>query len=174
MKRAVLYVLFSSIVLCLGLVGCAGTTTATIGSVPPTLHPYVIYTPTPVYASLQIGTGLSGSGANVTVTNPTASFTPSDTFAFVVHLQAAAKSNKAEVVIEDPSYFTVYKEQLPIQASTKVIAASLGPLGSLLKEPDIAVAPPKLLAGDYALSVFLYPPPFMVDYANGYEFTYNP
>jgi hypothetical protein len=55
-----------------------------------------------------------------------------------------------------------------------VIAASFGPLGALLKEPDIPVAPPTLPAGDYTLSVFLYPPPFMIDYANGYDFTYNP
>jgi hypothetical protein len=121
-----------------------------------------------------MGTGLVGSGAGATIVNPTTSFTPSDTYAFLMRLKSPADSTKARVILLDPSSLWVFQSDIPIQANTTVISASFGPLGSILKEPNIGYAPAKPPAGSYSLTVFLYPPPFRIDYANGAEFDYTP
>jgi hypothetical protein len=162
--------------LLLCLAGCGDT--PTIIEAPPTATPFVVPSLTPERAvpisSVQIGTALSGSGQSVSIVGATTSFTPSSTFAFVVHLNIAGNSPEGVAVITDSLGDQVYQVHIPLHLTDAVVAASFGPIGKLWEEPPLPTVPTTLPAGTYTLSLFLYPPPLIIDYANKTPFTYMP
>ena len=157
------------LLLCLAFTGCGSSIIVDHDPLPP-----IIPTDTPVAVSLQFGTGLSGSGQNVSIVNPKTSFTQSDMFAFIIRLRASGNSPKANVVIIDSLGNPVYTQDIPLQLSDRVIAASFGPLGRVLKEPPLDTAPMTPPAGSYILNVLIYPSPLVTVYASYAPFTYTP
>jgi uncharacterized protein YceK len=94
MKRVTL-LLFLTLLLS----GCSST--AGTSTISPTNPPAAIPTATPA-GSVQLGTGLSGSGQNVAIVDPKTSFIAQDTFAFVIHLAKPIGTTQLHGVITDP------------------------------------------------------------------------
>ena len=153
--------------LALLLSGCSST--AGTSTISPTNPPAAIPTATPA-GSVQLGTGLSGSGQNVAIVDPKTSFIAQDTFAFVIHLAKPIGTTQLYGVITDPQGGKVFTwDFVDVQQSDTVLSGLLPMLATILAEQSGAALSP----GTYRLSVFANPGGY-IDYANGTSFTYTP
>jgi|SRR5215469_8734381 len=127
-------------------------------------------TDTPVAQSVQLGTGLSGSGQTVSIVDPKTSFTSHDTFAFVIHLRVPIDATQMSVLIYDSNgKFAADWDWSVQQTDTILSSVSPSPLGALFQSFHNSNQP----SGSYKLVVFPSPTSFD-NYANDVTFTYTP
>ncbi|MGO8947163.1 MAG: hypothetical protein ACLQUY_05775 [Ktedonobacterales bacterium] len=163
--------------ICMGITaGCSGATTSGVRTSPTSGTLAAIPSPTSVALSVELGTGLAGSIPNVSVTNPTDSFTATDSFAFVIHLRVPINATKLACLIFDPELNVAYEWYETAQPSDTVLASYTPALGSIL-EKNTSGGPPGSPSitpplGTYVLDVEIYPSS-PINYADNVAFTYN-